>query len=322
MKFEEERNMNFDVSVIIPMKNLGESIKSVLKGLKNSTEGINTEYILLDINSSDNTMLQALNSVKQLELKGRVIQCGNSSYGAVLNSGLRNALGLYSTFVFPKHMYKNFIKTYYEGALESSADVIFGKKPESDSTKGISLSSVKISGEEMFNALICGYISLDLGAMMFKNSFINDRKVFFDDDSSVGYAEEYVYKSLLLAEKIFQCDYVMERDSSIEIPKSLSAADDFSCFGKIEGMLRIRELLDYCNAKKDTKEKFEKEKIPDVVLGCVDFLMKKGYDIKTVKRALKIKGYDKLLMVSAKSNKTIKRAVFNFNYMPWIYKPR
>ena len=63
MKFEEERNMNFDVSVIIPMKNLGESIKSVLKSLKDSTGGINTEYILLDINSSDNTMLQALNGV-------------------------------------------------------------------------------------------------------------------------------------------------------------------------------------------------------------------------------------------------------------------
>lgn len=314
--------MEAELSVIIPMKNLGESIKEVLKTVNNCVQGINVEYILLDINSKDNTMICALDSVKLYGLNGRVIQCGKSPYGAVLNSGLRNAQGLYSTFVFPRHMYKCFIPEYLQAAKENRADVVFGKLPDSENGKSLNFSSVKITGQEMFKAIISGYTSLDLGAMMFKTFYINSRKVYFDDESSVGYAEEYIYKSLLLADKIHQCDCVMERDESVEVPKTASAADDFACFGRIESMMRISELLEYCSADDDLKEKFEKEKIPDMVLNCVDSLINHGYEIKTIKKALKIKGYDKLLTVSQKTNKSIKRAVFNFNYMPWMYKPR
>lgn len=314
--------METDLSIIIPMKNLGVSIKEVLKVVDDCAKGINVEYILLDINSRDNTMIKALEGVELLGLNGRVIQCGSSPYGAVLNSGLRNAQGLYSTFIFPRQMYKNFIPSYLKTAKENMADVVFGKMPDTIFGKSLNFSSVKISGQEMFKAVISGYTSLDLGTMMFKTFYIHSRKVYFDDESSVGYAEEYIYKSLLLADKICQCDCVVERDDSVEVPKSPSAGDDFACFGKIESMLRTDELLEYCSVDESLKEKFEKEKIPDMVLDCVDSLIKRGYEIKTIKKALKIKGYDKLLVVSPKTNKNIKRAVFNFNYMPWMYKPR
>ena len=39
--------METELSVIIPMKNLGESIKEVLKTVNNCVQGINVEYILL-----------------------------------------------------------------------------------------------------------------------------------------------------------------------------------------------------------------------------------------------------------------------------------
>lgn len=311
-----------DLSVIIPMKNLGTGIKEVLKAVSFSTQGIKSEYILLDINSKDDTMINALDCVRELGINGRVLQCGNNPYGAVLNAGLRSSQGRYTVFVFPRQMYKSFIPKYIEAAERSSADVIFGKLPDTIFGKGLNFSSVKISGQEMFKALISGYASLELGAVMLKTSFIHDRKIYFDDESYAGYAEEYIFKSLLLAEKICQCDCTIERDNSLELPKSSPAADDFACFGKIESALRTGELLEYCSVSGELKEKFEKEKIPGTVLDCVDSLISRGYDIKTIKKALKIKGYDKLLAVSPKTNKSIKRAVFSFNYMPWMYKPR
>lgn len=314
--------MERDLSVIIPMKNLGASIKEVLKNIDLCMGEIRPEYILLDINSDDDTLLNAFEAVKALEIKGRIIQCGSRPYGSVLNSGIKNSSGTYVTFVFPRQLYMNVIPPYFNTAKQSCADVVFGKMPDNDLSKGLNFSSVKITGQEMFKALLNGYISLDLGAMMFKTDFIFSRKVYFDDDTSVGYAEEYVYKALLLADKIAQSDCTAERDSSIEVPKNNTSMDDFACFGRIEGMLRIDELLEYTSAGEEIRDKFEKEKIPDTVLSCVDSLMNRGYDIKTIKKALKIKGYDRLLAVSKKTNKSIKRAVFNFNYTPWMYRPR
>lgn len=314
--------MGTELSVLIPMKNLGAGIKDVLKSLSDSAGGIKTEYILLDIKSKDDTMVSALNCIKELGLNGRVIQCGNNPCGAVLNSGLSISEGDYTTFIFPRQMYKSFIPEYLEAAESSSADVIFGRDPGTIFGKGLGFSSVKISGQEMFKALLNGYARIDLGALMLKTSFIKDRRVYFDEECYAGYAEEYIYKSLLLAEKICQCGCVLQRDNSFKLPKSDSASEGFACFGKIESLLRTEELLEYCSVSGELKEQFKKEKIPSAVLDCADYLIKRGYDIRTIKKAMKFKGYDKLLAVSSKTNKSIKRAVFKFNHTPWMYKPR
>lgn len=314
--------MEFDVSVIIPMKNPGKDIKNTLRYLSGNMENVSAEYLLLDINSSNQSLVFALDGLKELGLKGKVIQCGDSPYGTVMNIGIKQAKGKYITFIFPKRMYKAFIPSYINTAVKSCPDVVFGIVPEGDWGKSLNFSSLRITGSEMFKGLIYGYTSLDLGAMMFKTSFIHSRKVYFEDNSSVGYAEEYIYKALLLSENVVQCNFPMERDEALDIPKSSAVFEGLSCFGKIDSMLRVKELLEICPVGEETKEKFIKEKLPDTVLSCADYLLNHGYNIRTVKRALKIKGYDKLLVTSPKTKKNIKRAVFNFVYTPWIYKPR
>lgn len=315
-------DMELDVSVIIPMKNPGKDIEKTLKYLSENMEDVSAEYILLDINSSNTSLVCAVEGIKELGLKGKVLQCGNRPLGAVMNVGLRQAEGKYLTFIFPKRMYTAFIPKYFHEALGTMPDVVFGTVPEGEWGKRLDFSSMKITGTEMFKCLMYGYTSLDIGALMFKTNFVNNRKVYFDDNSSVGYAEEYIYKALLLSESVMQCKCVMERDETLDIPKTPAAFEGLSCMGKIDGMLRIRELLEICSVSEEIKERFEKEKLPSTVLSCADSLLKHGYDMKTVKRALKIKGYDKLLCVSKNTDKNIKRAVFSFNYLPWAYKPR
>lgn len=314
--------MEIDVSVIIPMRNPGTDIKKTLKYLCENMEDVSAEYILLDINSTNYSQICALESLKELKLQGKILQCGNVPYGEVMNIGLRQARGKYLTFIFPKRMYKAFIPQYFHAACKTLPDVVFGTMPEGEWGKALNFSTLKITGTELFKCLMYGYTSLDLGALMFKTSFVERRKVYFHESSSVGYAEEYIYKALLLSETVLQCQKVMERDESLDIPRATLALEDFSYFGKIDSMLRIMELLEICPVDEELKEKFKGEKLPDTVLSCADYLLERGHDIKTVKKALKIKGYDKLLWVSPKASKNIKRAVFKFDYTPWMYKPR
>ena len=69
---------NVDISIIIPSKNNKAKIAAIIKKLASETEnnGIAAEFIVIDMNSTDGVVLEALNIIKENNLRGCVIQSG------------------------------------------------------------------------------------------------------------------------------------------------------------------------------------------------------------------------------------------------------
>ena len=62
------------LSVILPVKNIENEILGMLRSLRRQAEGIEAEWIIVDMGSSDSTVLEAVQFIKEEKLKGYVIQ--------------------------------------------------------------------------------------------------------------------------------------------------------------------------------------------------------------------------------------------------------
>lgn len=59
-----------DVSVVIPVKNIDKHISAILKNIAEQAKDINFELIVVDMRSSDKTMLSSLKTIKMHSLRG------------------------------------------------------------------------------------------------------------------------------------------------------------------------------------------------------------------------------------------------------------
>ena len=83
------------VSVIIPTRNVAENIANIIKAVSKNCIGLDVEYLIIDMNSTDSTIRNALNAIKANKLNGFVLQNGNSTVGSALNTGIYKASGKY-----------------------------------------------------------------------------------------------------------------------------------------------------------------------------------------------------------------------------------
>ena len=79
---------NVDISVIIPCKDSKKKTAEIIRKISENTAGIETEFIVIDMNSKDNSVLSALNEIKKRNLKGYVIQSGGGTVSSALNTGI------------------------------------------------------------------------------------------------------------------------------------------------------------------------------------------------------------------------------------------
>lgn len=312
---------HFDVSVIIPMKNVQNDIEGIIDRIEKDSAGICKEFILVDMNSTDNSLLYALKTVRERKLEGFIVQCGGKTLGAALNTGIIKAKGDYLTFVFPRRMYAPFISSYYETAKEFSSDFVFGKFPENGSVKPINFSTGSLSGLELFKGVLTELITFDIAAILANRRFLVERHILFNEECSYGYSEEFIYRILLSSENINQASAVMQREPTLDAESGLPEEIGFDCFSKVEAMLRIYELLEYRHkSNRKLLVKFRCDKIPDSVMSCVNLLLREGYSYKTIRATLKIKGYDEYLRTSATANKKLKKSILLWNTFPKLYK--
>ncbi len=309
------------ISVIIPMKNVQNNIQRIISEIEEDTKGLRTEFILVDMNSTDNSLVTALAAVKNKKLEGYIVQCGSKTFGAALNTGISKASGAYLTFVFPRRMYAPFISAYYETAKEFASDFIFGKFPETGTTKPINFSTGMLDGTELFKGVLTGLLTFDIAAIMVNREFLLNRHIIFNEECGYGYAEEFIYRILLQSDNISQAQCVMKRVHEMDAELGLPEEIGMECFSRVEAMLRIYELLEYRQrANKKLLAKFRYDKIPDTVMSCVGLLLREGYSVKTVKTTLKIKGYDEYLKTSSATGKKLKHSIMLWNKFPKLYK--
>ena len=102
------------------------------------------------MNSSDDTVIAALDEIKKNDLRGCVIQSGGSSVTSALNTGIFKSDGRYITFVYSGRLYKNYIPAYLKTANDTNADVIFAVPSKLSAVKGRAQSETKdVSWENM-----------------------------------------------------------------------------------------------------------------------------------------------------------------------------
>ena len=309
---------NVDISVIIPSKNNKNTTAKIINKISENTKGLEVEYIVIDMNSTDNSVLSALNEIKKHNLRGCVIQSGGGTVSSALNTGIYKSDGKYITFVYPSRLYKSdYISSYYNTIEEKNADLVFS----APKTELVSAEMDSIGGSELAVGLVRSVISMDICAVMIRREYLLENHIKFYEDCTTGYAEAFVFNALIFEPKIAYSDIKLERDR-MDIPQKDELSPKNSVFSRIDAMLKVYETVQL-SKKGDTSlnNAFEYNKMPSVVMSCVDTLLKDGFPYSAIKNSLKLKGYDKLLKFSRHTPPKLRIRILKWRFMPKLYKP-
>ncbi len=313
---------NVDLSVIIPSKNNKHKTADIIRRISEVTKGLDVEFIVIDMNSTDNSVLSALNEIKKHKLRGCVIQSGGSTVSSALNTGIYKSDGKYITFVYPSKLYKNYIPQYYKTIEENNADFVFavpsGDKEKSEIVKkGLD----NISGVDLLIGLIRSLVNIDFSAVMLNREYLLGNHIKFYEDCSYGYAEAFIYNVLLCGPKISYVDIPLRRDLANSMPKD-NITGNSACLNRIDAMLKVYETLTLCH-REETKltALFEYDKLPSVVMSVVDMLLNENFSYSAIKNSLRLKHYDELLKISKITPSKLRNKILKWKITPWFYQP-
>lgn len=316
------RMVSADISVIIPMRNLEQEIAGILRSAAGQTSGLSVEFIVVDMGSTDRGVLEALSVIKESKLRGCVVQNGTGTIGAAFNTGIYKAAGEYITFLFPRRLYRDFISGYYRDIKDADADLVFGIPATEHFVSGAGSSSA-CSGRDIVMDIIRSQQTIDIGAVMLRRSFLLEQHVLFAEDCSFGYSEEFIMRALLKARRIVQSLTPLQRDKIYQVKGKSSKPSGAQCFERVEAIKRVYDLI---NAHYREDEKlvscFEQVKLPDTVLSCVDVLLEEGVGYNAIRGMLRLKGYENLLVAGKQSGSRLRKAMFTWRVVPWMYKSR
>lgn len=315
------------LSIIVPVRNVEQEISGVLRSIAAQAAGLEAEFIVVDMGSADKTVLEAVQLIKELKLRGFVIQNGDGTVAAALNTGLQKSGGDYITFIFARRLYRDFISGYLETAVRTSADFVFGSISEEEAYAAerrlISKAIRQESGAQYLKSILNNTIHIDISAIMLRRRFLLDRQIYFFDSCSHGYAEEFVFRCLLSAENIAQSPAVIKRDTVYELKRGKQKSIGKNIFQHTDAMLRILDIIK-TTRREDTElvQMFEREKLPLTVMNGIDVMLKEGAGYNSVRGYLHAAGYDKLLTVGRQTDKALKRRIMVWRAIPWMYKAK
>ncbi len=309
-----------DLSIIIPARNNKAKNASIIKMIADETRDLDVEFIVIDLNSTDGGVLDALNMMKTGNLKGSVIQCGNGTVCAALNTGIRKASGKYITFVYPTRLYKNYINEYFHAAEEKQAEFVFAV-PSSSEENHKDIIPEGILGTDIVVRLIRSSIYMDFTAVLFRRDFLLKNSVFFYEECTLGYAEAFIYNSLLHNPKAAYIDMEIKRDYVNSLVGSGNSGATNNCFERLDAMIKVYERAKSLHKNDNVLlEAFEYQKIPAVVINCIDKLLDEGFNKTSIRKLLKNKGYEDYLKITASTDDELKKKVVQWKFVPWLYK--
>lgn len=316
---------NVSVSVIIPTRNVSGNIANIIKAVSESCVDIDVEYIIVDMNSNDSTVKKALNAIKANNLRGFVLQNGNSTVGSALNTGIYKASGKYISFVFARTLYSDFIPNYLELAEKNNADFVFASsKFSEDESKAMMIGLSNIGGADLAIAIAKSIVGVQISAIMLRQDFLQSNRILFSENCRRGYAEQYVYKIALSNPKTVFSDFKLIKDSKNQAPiPEMPETKELHILERVDAMREIAELVEAkFGDNKELCEFFRYEKLPDVILSCIDTLLKNGVKPSAIKTAMKIKRCNELLEVSKNTPNGLKKRIFIWKKFPHLYKPQ
>jgi glycosyltransferase involved in cell wall biosynthesis len=314
-----------ELSILIPAQNIEKEIPHILAYAAKQTKDLDAEFIIVDMGSSDKTVLAAVLQIKELGLHGFVIQNGVSNVPAALNTALQKAGGKYLTFLFARRLYSGFLPGYLDSAKRFGADLVFGcftkEELRTAERRAISTAIRRPDGARFAKDLLRRKRKADLAAVLVRREFLMAKQISFDENCAFGYAEEFLLSCMLYAGTVIQAPVLLQRDEACELKRGKSGPVGFKVFRRVEAMLRVLETAQTVNGGDDELLRLlGKDIIPLAVMGCIDIVLREGVNHRTVRVFLNTSGYDKLLVVDRKSDPDLKRRILLWKVAPWLYR--
>ena len=233
-----KQNTEVKISVIIPVYNTAEYIKSCLDSvLKQTLKQI--EIICINDGSSDNS-LEILRDYSLRDVRVRVINQENKGTAAAKNAGLKEVKGEFITFIDSDDFYPScdVLEKFYNAATEHHVDVCAGSL----------LRLVDAKGNKKKN------IDNLYAARQQPVSYIETQQDF-------GYTR-YIFKTELIKKNNISFPLYTFWEDPVFLVKALYAASKFYCIDK--------EV--YCYRKGHKKRFFAEENVFHLLAGCYDNL--------------------------------------------------
>lgn len=315
-----------ELSVIFPIKNIEKEISGVLSFITKQTDAAKTEFILIDMGSEDRSVFQSVRLMKQWGLHGFVIQNGNSTVSAALNTGIQKAGGDYLTFVFARRLYDDYIRPFLDTAKRAKADFVFGcvGKNEARSAERRSVSSAirQPGGNEYFKDIIRRVTGVDISAIVVRRGFLQEKQVSFYDMCRYGYSNEFICRCLLYAPVVAQSPLILQRNHEYELRRDKQTPVGNDIFQRVEAALRVLDAakLTYGN---DTEliRLIERVKLPSAVMNAIDVMLREGASVQSVRTYLQVSGYSGFLPVDKRQDSQLRNRILTWKTLPWLYKP-
>ena len=309
---------NVDISIIVPMRNLENKISSILMAISADCCNFNAEFIIVDMGSSDSCVLECLSIIKDLDLNGTVIQNGSCNLAEALNTGIYKSCGKYVTFLFPDRINYNYIYEYIKNDEFPDYDFIFSYMFDGEKKTPHNLINSS-SGKGILESYLKSNIKIDIAAVLVNRNFIIKSRIKFYEDLNCDDLESFIINILLKTNNIKVSDYRLKRYQKYEVAKYIDLKVS-SCLDEIESILRSRETALYLYDKNDyLNELFTYQKVPMIVMKCIDELLKGNLSYRGVKKILKLKKYDRLLVFNKITDKKLKGSIKRWKYTPLYY---
>lgn len=313
------------ISVLIPTQNIEKEIARIIAFAAKQTEKLDAEFVIVDMGSTDKTVLEAVLQIKKLGLRGFVIQNGTSNVPTALNTAVQKAGGKYLTFLFARRLYRGFLAPFLEAAERFDADLVFGCSTKEElrtaERRAISTAIRRPDGIKYVKDFLQFRKKADLGAALVRREFLISKQIAFDENCAFGYAEEFLYKSMLYAGAIVQAPVMLQREEAIELKRGKSGTIGLSVFSRVEAALHVLETAQLSSSDGELLRLLQKEAIPRTVMSCTDVVLREGASYRTVRLFQNTSGYDKLLVTDRKSDPGLKRRIFLWKTVPWLYRP-
>ncbi len=314
------------LSILCPVRNVENEIAGLLQFAAEQTKGLETEFIIVDMGSSDRTVLQTVWLMKEHGLHGFVIQNGASLVPEALNTAVQKSSGAYLSFLFARRLYNGLAAPLLEAAKRSEADVVFGcagkEEVHAAERRMVSSAICQPDGAGFVREMLRRAVAPDLASVLIRRSFLIENGLVFTESCTYGYAEEFLYRCLLTAPSVLQAPVLLVRDDTFALKRGRQGPVGWNIFQRMQVVLRVEETArSKFPSDAELLRLLEKDKLPRTVMNCVDIALREGKTFLQVRRYLSETGYDRLLTTDGKTEKSLKRRVFLWKTAPWMYRP-
>ncbi|NTU26060.1 glycosyltransferase [Bacillus tequilensis] len=207
----EKSKKRYEISVIIPIYNVGDILIETLNSLSNQTFK-NVEYILVDDGSTDNSPALMRNFAKQQD-HVRIISQTNKGPAAARNRGLENAKGKYICFVDSDDILPpDSLEILYNCAKKYDCDLVTGASKRFNSKKEWYIQShvkhnLMKSGHKTIDKNPELFYSIGPCAKLYKRSLLEG--IFFPENLRFGEDQPVVLHAYLNAKNIYTINQVV-----------------------------------------------------------------------------------------------------------------